>query len=133
MSVLERLNACLYRPGEHCSYTVKNVKASLYVLEILRFLSRHVSSEYVILEDFNFTRGRLYPRYKSTPARFVPEVFVKSLKCHILDDFSQVPPRPWQEFVIRGFFVVQTRSPWGGWGGGGYKIYLGVNCKACTL
>jgi hypothetical protein len=35
-----------------------------------------VYPEYVILEDFNFTRGRLYPRYKSTPARFVPGVFV---------------------------------------------------------
>ena len=27
--------------------------------------------ENVILQDFNFTRGRLYPRYKCTPARFV--------------------------------------------------------------
>jgi hypothetical protein len=39
--------------------------------------------EYVILEDFNLTRSRHYPRVESTPARFVPGVFVKTLKCHL--------------------------------------------------
>ncbi len=66
-----------------------------------------LTPEYVILEDFNFTLGRLYPRYKSTPARFVPGVYVKFPKCHILDDFSHGPPPPpahGKNSVIHGFF-----------------------------
>jgi hypothetical protein len=65
--------------------------------------------EYVILEDFDFTWGRLYSRYKSTPARFVPGVFVNSLNCHILDDLSQVqvPPPSWQEFCDSRIFCCE--------------------------
>ncbi len=62
---------------EYSPDTLKTAKFNLFIS--ITPSKPLTSPEYVILEDFNFTLGRLYPRYKSTPARFVPGVFVKSL------------------------------------------------------
>ncbi len=57
------------------------------------------SLEYVILEDFNFTRGRLYPRQKQPQLDLYLGYLLKLLNViswAIL--VKSPPPRPWQEF-----------------------------------
>jgi hypothetical protein len=68
-----------------------------------------VTPEFVILEDFNFTRGRLYPRYKSTPARFVPGYLLNLLNVISWTILAKSPPSPpphGKNYAIHGFFLV---------------------------
>ncbi len=76
--------------------------------------------EYVILDDFNSTRGRLYPRYKSIPCRSVPECVPCTLNRNLpnplekgyLEAKSKLMDRPtirsWVPMFLSAFFLTQN-------------------------